>query len=191
MIPSLSKQKHIKSTVDARIGKLQFQSIKQIQSQISQMRPREALEALRAGGEAGRFRGLFPPLAFQPRHHCRAHHRAKARHRRHCRRLLSAQDARRRTVPRAVESADGAMSMNLAGELMHEILQPKGWAKPIGYANGVAARGPACVRRRTGWLDRRAVASRRTISPARSGRHWKTSSRCWPKPERSRNTSRQ
>ncbi|HEY6629816.1 MAG TPA: RidA family protein [Rhizobiaceae bacterium] len=24
---------------------------------------------------------------------------------------------------------------------MHEILQPEGWAKPIGYSNGVAARG--------------------------------------------------
>ncbi|MHB2167445.1 RidA family protein [Alsobacter sp. R-9] len=24
---------------------------------------------------------------------------------------------------------------------MHDILQPAGWAKPIGYANGVAARG--------------------------------------------------
>ncbi|TIR46750.1 MAG: RidA family protein, partial [Mesorhizobium sp.] len=24
---------------------------------------------------------------------------------------------------------------------MHTILQPEGWAKPIGYANGVAARG--------------------------------------------------
>jgi enamine deaminase RidA (YjgF/YER057c/UK114 family) len=31
--------------------------------------------------------------------------------------------------------------MNLVGELMHTILQPAGWAKPIGYANGVAARG--------------------------------------------------
>jgi enamine deaminase RidA (YjgF/YER057c/UK114 family) len=31
--------------------------------------------------------------------------------------------------------------MNLVGELMHEILQPEGWAKPVGYANGVAARG--------------------------------------------------
>jgi enamine deaminase RidA (YjgF/YER057c/UK114 family) len=31
--------------------------------------------------------------------------------------------------------------MNLMGELMHEILQPEGWAKPVGYANGVAARG--------------------------------------------------
>ncbi len=24
---------------------------------------------------------------------------------------------------------------------MHEILQPEGWARPLGYANGVAARG--------------------------------------------------
>ncbi len=24
---------------------------------------------------------------------------------------------------------------------MHKILQPEGWAKPVGYANGVAARG--------------------------------------------------
>lgn len=31
--------------------------------------------------------------------------------------------------------------MNVVGELMHTILQPEGWAKPIGYANGVAARG--------------------------------------------------
>lgn len=25
--------------------------------------------------------------------------------------------------------------------MMHEILQPEGWARPVGYANGVAARG--------------------------------------------------
>ena len=31
--------------------------------------------------------------------------------------------------------------MNVTGDLMHEILQPEGWAKPVGYANGVAARG--------------------------------------------------
>ena len=31
--------------------------------------------------------------------------------------------------------------MNLVGELMHTILQPQGWAKPVGYANGVVARG--------------------------------------------------
>lgn len=31
--------------------------------------------------------------------------------------------------------------MNLTRELMYEILQPDGWAKPIGYSNGIAARG--------------------------------------------------
>jgi enamine deaminase RidA (YjgF/YER057c/UK114 family) len=31
--------------------------------------------------------------------------------------------------------------MNLTGDLMNEILQPEGWAKPVGYANGIAARG--------------------------------------------------
>lgn len=31
--------------------------------------------------------------------------------------------------------------MDLKGDLMHEVLQPEGWAKPIGYANGIAARG--------------------------------------------------
>ena len=31
--------------------------------------------------------------------------------------------------------------MNLTKDLMHEILQPEGWAKPAGYSNGIAARG--------------------------------------------------
>ena len=31
--------------------------------------------------------------------------------------------------------------MNMTGDLMHEILQPEGWAKPVGYSNGIAARG--------------------------------------------------
>ena len=31
--------------------------------------------------------------------------------------------------------------MNMTGDLMHEILQPEGWAKPLGYSNGIAARG--------------------------------------------------
>lgn len=31
--------------------------------------------------------------------------------------------------------------MNLTRELMYEILQPEGWAKPIGYSNGIAASG--------------------------------------------------
>ena len=31
--------------------------------------------------------------------------------------------------------------MDLKRDLMHEILQPEGWAKPIGYSNGIAASG--------------------------------------------------
>lgn len=31
--------------------------------------------------------------------------------------------------------------MDLKKQLMHEVLQPEGWAKPVGYANGVAASG--------------------------------------------------
>lgn len=31
--------------------------------------------------------------------------------------------------------------MNMTRELMYEILQPEGWAKPIGYSNGIAASG--------------------------------------------------
>ncbi len=31
--------------------------------------------------------------------------------------------------------------MDVRGNLMNEILQPEGWAKPIGYSNGVAASG--------------------------------------------------
>ncbi|MDQ6436085.1 RidA family protein [Mesorhizobium sp. LHD-90] len=35
---------------------------------------------------------------------------------------------------------------------MHTILQPEGWAKPIGYANGVAARGrQVFVAGQVGW----------------------------------------
>lgn len=35
---------------------------------------------------------------------------------------------------------------------MHTILQPEGWAKPIGYANGVAARGrQVYVAGQVGW----------------------------------------
>jgi tryptophan 2,3-dioxygenase len=55
--------------------------------------------------ETRRFRGLFPPLALQPRHHGRAHHRAEAWHRRHSRRLLFAQDAGDRAVSRTLEGA--------------------------------------------------------------------------------------
>ena len=56
MIPSLSKQKQTKPTVDARIGKLQFQSIKQIQSQISQLQK----QVTRIQKDVQRLR-TFPP----------------------------------------------------------------------------------------------------------------------------------
>ena len=38
---------------------------------------------------------------------------------------------------------------------MHDTLQPEGWAKPIGYSNGVAARGrQVYVGGQIGWNDR-------------------------------------
>ena len=33
------------------------------------------------------------------------------------------------------------ISSDNATRLAHRILQPEGWAKPIGYSNGVEARG--------------------------------------------------
>ena len=51
--------------------------------------PREHWMLYDLAEKAGRLRGLLPPLALQPRHDGRAHHRVEARHRRHSRRLLS------------------------------------------------------------------------------------------------------
>lgn len=31
--------------------------------------------------------------------------------------------------------------MNIKGDLMNTILQPEGWTKPVGYSNGMAAKG--------------------------------------------------
>ncbi len=58
--------------------------------------------------------------------------------------------------------------MNLMGGVeMHEILQPEGWAKPVGYANGVAARGRLVfVGGQVGW-NGQCSSGRPTISPAR------------------------
>lgn len=75
MIPSLSKQKHIKSTVDARIGKLQFQSIKQIQSQISQLQKQvtriqkdiQRLRTVPSKGTNTRLRKLSSTTGIKPR----------------------------------------------------------------------------------------------------------------------------
>ena len=75
--------------------------------------------------------------------------------------------------------------MNLTGDLMHEILQPEGWAKPVGYANGVAARGRLVfVGGQVGWNGRAALGDRRFRRPG-AGRRWRTSSPCSPRPARS------
>ena len=75
--------------------------------------PRNPLASLRTRREAGRFRGLFPPLAIQPRHHRRARHRVQARHRRDQRGQLSQTHAGSRTVPGAVAGADGALKSKM------------------------------------------------------------------------------
>ena len=48
--------------------------------------PREHWMLYDLAEKLGRLRGLLPPLALQPRHDGRAHHRVEARHRRHSRR---------------------------------------------------------------------------------------------------------
>ena len=53
---------------------------------------------------------------------------------------------------------------------MHTILQPEGWAKPVGYANGIAARGrQVFVGGQVGWTGR-VPSSRPTIWSARCAR---------------------
>ena len=67
---------------------------------------------------------------------------------------------------------------------MKTVLQPAGWPRPRGYANGVAAHGPHGVRRRHDRLGRRSAASTATTSPTRCARRCRTSSPCWPRPAR-------
>ena len=67
--------------------------------------PGDILDALRAGRKADRLRGLFPPLALQPRHDGRARHRPQAGHGRHVGRRLSQAHARGRAVPGALAGA--------------------------------------------------------------------------------------
>ena len=51
---------------------------------------------------------------------------------------------------------------------MHTILQPEGWAKPVGYANGVAARGrPVFVGGQVGWTGQCTIRDRRSCRPGR------------------------
>ena len=68
-------------------------------------RPGSALGPVPARRGADRPRGRVPALALPPRDDGRARDRLQARHRRHRRRQLPAQDARRRAVPRDLEAA--------------------------------------------------------------------------------------
>ena len=53
---------------------------------------------------------------------------------------------------------------------MKTVLQPAGWPRPRGYANGVVRAGPPGVRRRHGRLERRGASSRATTSSTRCAR---------------------
>ncbi len=72
--------------------------------------PGPVLGIVRARRKAGGFRRLFPPLAFQPCDDGRTDHRIQARHRRFIRRVLSAKDAGRGAVPRALAGQDATMT---------------------------------------------------------------------------------
>ena len=51
---------------------------------------------------------------------------------------------------------------------MHTILQPEGWAKPIGYANGIAARGTMVfVGGQIGWNGQQQFESDDFVTQAR------------------------
>jgi hypothetical protein len=63
-------------------------------------RPREVLGPVPAGRGTDGPGGCVPALALPPRDHRGARHRVQARHRRHGRRVLPAQDAGRGAVPR-------------------------------------------------------------------------------------------
>ncbi|CAG9187801.1 hypothetical protein BVI2075_10029 [Burkholderia vietnamiensis] len=72
--------------------------------------PAAALGAVRDGRGTRRSRGRVPSVALPSRDDRRAHHRLQAGHRRHERRAVSAQDARRRAVPRALARAHHAVA---------------------------------------------------------------------------------
>ena len=106
--------------------------------------PRAALGDLRARREARRPRGLFPPLALQPRHHRRAGDRPEARHRRHRRRQLPPAHARGRAVPRALGRADRALTVRkeetMLGPSAHADTFTRDNLPPVGPVAGAPAR---------------------------------------------------
>lgn len=51
---------------------------------------------------------------------------------------------------------------------MHSILQPEGWAKPIGYANGIAARGRTIyLAGQIGWNKKAELSSKDLVGQVR------------------------
>ena len=71
---------------------------------------------------------------------------------------------------------------------MHTILQPEGWAKPVGYANGVAARGRMVfVGGQVGWTGQGKFETDDFVGQV--GRRSKTSWPSSPKPAPGPSTS--
>jgi enamine deaminase RidA (YjgF/YER057c/UK114 family) len=69
-----------------------------------------------------------------------------------------------------------------------KLLQPAHWARPKGYANGVAVSGrQVFVAGMIGW-DAQGAFHSDDLSH-RCARRCRTSSRCWPKPARGPSTS--
>lgn len=51
---------------------------------------------------------------------------------------------------------------------MHSILQPEGWAKPVGYANGIAARGRTIyLAGQIGWNHKAELSSKDLVGQVR------------------------
>lgn len=56
--------------------------------------------------------------------------------------------------------------------MIHRILQPSGWPRPRGYANGVSARGRQIhIAGQIGWNEHRALAGDDLVSQARQALH--------------------
>ena len=73
--------------------------------------------------------------------------------------------------------------------MSREILQPPGWARPRGYANGIAAEGrQVFVAGQIGW-DAEQQHRERRLRGCRHARRSRTSSTCSPVPARARGTS--
>ena len=68
------------------------------------------------------------------------------------------------------------------------VLQPAGWPRPKGYANGISARGRlVSVAGTIGWNAQEQFEA--LDLPARCARRWPTSSPCWPRMRPGPNTS--